>query len=79
MHVYMVKISYQQKPHRRTIMETFGATVYASPSDDQRRAHLAKHPDSTGSLGIAISEAVRRRPPAAASTSIRSARCSITC
>jgi tryptophan synthase beta chain len=58
--VYMVKISYQQKPHRRTIMQTFGANVYASPSDrtNSGRAILAKSPDSTGSLGIAISEAV---------------------
>ncbi len=58
--VYMVKVSYQQKPHRRTIMETFGAKVMASPSDTTQagRGILAKHPDSTGSLGIAISEAV---------------------
>jgi len=59
-HVYMVKISYQQKPHRRTIMQTFGANVTASPSDKTQagRSILAKNPDSTGSLGIAISEAV---------------------
>jgi tryptophan synthase beta chain len=58
--VYMVKVSYQQKPYRRAIMETFGATVYASPSDRTQagRSILAKNPDSTGSLGIAISEAV---------------------
>ncbi len=58
--VYMVKISYQQKPHRRTIMQTFGAEVTASPSDrtNAGRSVLAKDPDSTGSLGIAISEAV---------------------
>jgi tryptophan synthase beta chain len=58
--VYMVKISYQQKPHRRTIMQTFGAEVTASPSDKTNagRTILAKNPDSTGSLGIAISEAV---------------------
>jgi tryptophan synthase beta chain len=58
--VYMVKVSYQQKPHRRTIMETFGASVTASPSDTTQsgRAILAQHPDSSGSLGIAISEAV---------------------
>lgn len=58
--VYMVKISYQQKPHRRTIIQTFGASVYASPSDrtNAGRSILAKSPDSTGSLGIAISEAV---------------------
>jgi tryptophan synthase beta chain len=58
--VYMVKISYQQKPYRRAIMETFGASVTASPSDktNSGRSVLEKHPDSTGSLGIAISEAV---------------------
>jgi tryptophan synthase beta chain len=58
--VYMVKVSYQQKPYRRYLMETFGAHVYASPS---HRTHagqgiLDKDPDSPGSLGIAISEAV---------------------
>jgi tryptophan synthase beta chain len=59
-YVYMVKISYQQKPHRRTMIQTFGASVTASPSDTTNagRAILAKNPDSTGSLGIAISEAV---------------------
>src|SRR5258706_9140994 len=58
--VYMVKVSYQQKPYRRAIMQTFGANVYASPSDrtNAGRGILAKNPDSTGSLGIAISEAV---------------------
>jgi tryptophan synthase beta chain len=58
--VYMVKVSYQQKPYRRVIMQTFGATVYASPTDNTNagRAILAQHPDSIGSLGIAISEAV---------------------
>jgi tryptophan synthase beta chain len=58
--VYMVKVSYQQKPYRRAIMQTFGAEVYASPSDltQAGRSILAKNPDSTGSLGIAISEAV---------------------
>jgi len=58
--VYMVKISYQQKPYRRAIMQTFGASVTASPSDTTQagRGILAKHPDSSGSLGIAISEAV---------------------
>ena len=60
--VFMVKISYQQKPYRRAFMETFGATCIASPSDqtESGRAVLAKNPDSTGSLGIAISEAVER-------------------
>ncbi|MGH2457866.1 MAG: TrpB-like pyridoxal phosphate-dependent enzyme [Chloroflexota bacterium] len=58
--VYMVKVSYHQKPYRRSLMETYGATVYASPSDHTRagQAILAEHPDSPGSLGIAISEAV---------------------
>jgi tryptophan synthase beta chain len=57
--VYMVKISYQQKPYRRMIMENYGATVYASPTDRTHagRAILAESPDSPGSLGIAISEA----------------------
>jgi tryptophan synthase beta chain len=58
--VYMVKVSYQQKPYRRAIMNTFGANVYASPSERTQsgRGILAKNPESTGSLGIAISEAV---------------------
>lgn len=59
-HVYMVKISYDQKPYRRIIMETYGATVTPSPSDktETGRKLLAEDPDSLGSLGIAISEAV---------------------
>jgi tryptophan synthase beta chain len=58
--VYMVKISYQQKPYRRALMEAWGAQCVPSPSPDTNagRAILAEHPDSTGSLGIAISEAV---------------------
>jgi tryptophan synthase beta chain len=58
--VYMVKVSYQQKPARRQLMETFGAQVFASPTDltDSGRATLAEDPNSPGSLGIAISEAV---------------------
>jgi tryptophan synthase beta chain len=58
--VYMVKISYEQKPYRRLMMETWGAAVTPSPSRETRagRAILADHPDSPGSLGIAISEAV---------------------
>ncbi|MBF0394869.1 MAG: TrpB-like pyridoxal phosphate-dependent enzyme, partial [Alphaproteobacteria bacterium] len=58
--VFMVKVSYHQKPYRRALMETYGATCIASPSDRTQsgRAILASHPDSTGSLGIAISEAV---------------------
>ena len=60
--VFMVRVSYQQKPYRRTFMETFGASCIASPSEltQAGRAILSKHPDSTGSLGIAISEAVER-------------------
>ena len=58
--VYMVKISYVQKPYRRALMETWGATCVPSPSPDTNagRAILAQDPESTGSLGIAISEAV---------------------
>jgi tryptophan synthase beta chain len=58
--VFMVKVSYGQKPYRRAMMETFGAQVSASPSDETEcgRAILAKDPDCGGSLGIAISEAV---------------------
>ncbi|MGI5860092.1 MAG: TrpB-like pyridoxal phosphate-dependent enzyme [Tepidanaerobacteraceae bacterium] len=58
--VYMVKISYNQKPYRRSMMQLFGAEVFASPSDktDAGRAVLKKDPGSNGSLGIAISEAV---------------------
>jgi tryptophan synthase beta chain len=58
--VYMVKISFEQKPYRRGIMQTFGATVTPSPSDktNSGRAILEKDPDCRGSLGIAISEAV---------------------
>jgi tryptophan synthase beta chain len=58
--VYMVKVSYHQKPYRRVMMETYGAQVYASPSDRTQygRSILAEDPDNPGSLGIAISEAV---------------------
>ncbi len=58
--VYMVKVSYQQKPYRRALMEAYGATVVASPSYETEagRKILAESPNSTGSLGIAISEAV---------------------
>ncbi len=58
--VYMVRISYEQKPYRRIMMETWGATVVPSPSTDTQagRNILAQDPDSTGSLGIAISEAL---------------------
>jgi len=58
--VYMVKVSYNQKPYRRIYMQTFGAQVFASPSDrtEYGRALLASDPQNNGSLGIAISEAV---------------------
>lgn len=58
--VYMVNISYQQKPYRRVMMQTFGAEVFASPSTNTQygRQLLEQEPDSPGSLGIAISEAV---------------------
>lgn len=58
--VFMVRISYDQKPYRRAFMETFGATCHASPSNltESGRKILAENPDNTGSLGIAISEAV---------------------
>ena len=58
--VYMVKVSYHQKPYRRIIMENFGAEVFASPTDrtNYGRSVLEQSPDSPGSLGIAISEAV---------------------
>ena len=58
--VYMVKVSYDQKPFRRSMMQTWGAEVIASPSPltASGRQILAAHPDSDGSLGIAISEAV---------------------
>jgi tryptophan synthase beta chain len=58
--VYMVKVSYQQKPYRRVMMETWGAQVVASPSTDTQAGKkiLEQDPDSPGSLGIAISEAV---------------------
>ncbi len=58
--VYMVKISYEQKPYRRMLMETWGGKVIPSPSTETAagRKILAENPNSTGSLGIAISEAV---------------------
>src|SRR4029079_8010771 len=60
--VYMVRVSYDQKPYRRALMEVFGARCVPSPSEEPApaRAILAEHPDSTGSLGIAISEAVEQ-------------------
>jgi tryptophan synthase beta chain len=58
--VYMVKVSYNQKPYRRYLMETYGATVYPSPTKhtEYGKSILSNDPDSPGSLGIAISEAV---------------------
>jgi len=58
--VYMVKVSYEQKPYRRILMETWGGNVIPSPSDrtEPGKAILKENPDSLGSLGIAISEAV---------------------
>ncbi|MBR5766172.1 MAG: TrpB-like pyridoxal phosphate-dependent enzyme [Lachnospiraceae bacterium] len=58
--VYMVKVSYEQKPFRREVMRTYGASVTPSPSDTTEvgRKILAAHPGTTGSLGCAISEAV---------------------
>ena len=58
--VYMVKVSYHQKPYRRSLMQVWGAEVIPSPSDrtNAGRQVLAKDPDCLGSLGIAISEAV---------------------
>jgi tryptophan synthase beta chain len=58
--VYMVRISYDQKPYRRIMMKTYGADIVASPSEltEAGRRILAEHPDSPGSLGLAISEAV---------------------
>ena len=58
--VYMVKASYEQKPYRRIIIQSYGADIYASPSEQTEygRQFLAENPDNPGSLGIAISEAV---------------------
>jgi tryptophan synthase beta chain len=58
--VYMVRVSYDQKPYRRVLMQTYGAQVFASPTNrtEYGRKLLAENPENTGSLGIAISEAV---------------------
>jgi len=60
--VYMVKLSYMHKPYRKVMMNTWGAKVFPSPSEatEAGRKVLAKDPNTTGSLGIAISEAVER-------------------
>jgi tryptophan synthase beta chain len=72
--VYMVKVSYQQKPYRRVLMETYGAQVFASPTDRTQygKSVLAADKDNPGSLGIAISEAVE-----AAATSNRAKKYSL--
>ena len=58
--VYMVKVSYEQKPYRRVMMQLYGATIYPSPTEHTEvgRKALAAHPDTDGSLGLAISEAM---------------------
>jgi len=58
--VYMVKVSFHQKPYRKSVMQSFGATIHASPSDKTQygRKVLEKDPECPGSLGIAISEAI---------------------
>ena len=58
--VYMVRVSYDQKPYRKSIINTWGAEIFASPSEqtESGRAALAENPDHLGSLGLAISEAV---------------------
>ncbi|MBU2469728.1 MAG: TrpB-like pyridoxal phosphate-dependent enzyme, partial [Proteobacteria bacterium] len=58
--VYMVRVSYDQKPYRKSIINTWGAEIFASPSEQTNsgRAALAENPDHPGSLGLAISEAV---------------------
>ena len=58
--VYMVRLSYDHKPYRKVMMNTWGATVHPSPSEATEigKKILAEHPDTTGSLGIAISEAI---------------------
>jgi len=60
--VFMVKVSYEQKPYRRSMMHTWGAEVVASPSDttEAGRKILARDPHNSGSLGIAISEAIEK-------------------
>ena len=63
--VYMVKISFQQKPYRKILMQTYGARCVASPSNETNtgKAILEKDPNNTGSLGIAISEAIEMAGP----------------
>ncbi len=77
--VYMVKISYEQKPYRRVMMETWGAQVVASPSQTHRPGARSwpQDPDSPGSLGIAISEAVEDAATARVTPNTRWVVCSI--
>src|SRR5687768_888015 len=79
--VYMVKVSYNQKPYRRILMETFGAQVYASPTDrtNYGRSVLAENPDNPGSLGIAISEAVEAAATSGGTKKYSLGWCSIMC
>src|SRR4051795_4699662 len=67
--VYMVKASYYQKPYRKSLIQAYGATIYASPSEQTNsgRKVLSESPDSPGSLGIAISEAAEDAAPPPAS------------
>ncbi|MCI2082263.1 MAG: TrpB-like pyridoxal phosphate-dependent enzyme [Bacteroidales bacterium] len=62
MEVYMVRVSYDQKPYRKCVMQTYGATVHSSPSNttEAGRKFLAADPDTPGTLGMAISEAIER-------------------
>ena len=78
--IFQVRVSYDQKPYRRALMETYGATCHPSPSNltHAGRAILAQNPDHPGSLGIAISERSKWRPPTT-TPSTRWARCSTTC
>ena len=75
--VYMVKVSYDQKPYRRGLIEAFGARVVASPSEETNvgRAILAEHPDSTGSPSESPSPRPSSRPRRARTRSTRWARC----
>src|SRR5947208_2507411 len=68
--IFMVKVSYQQKPYRRNMMETYGAAIHASPTNltDAGRSILAQDPENMGSLGIAISEAVEVAAKSGATT-----------
>ena len=79
--VFMVGISYRQKPYRRVMMETFGASVHSSPSDvtNTGRAALEVDPESLGSLGLAISRGRRARGHRPGGRTTRSAPCSTTC